>query len=119
MNVLAASIGFLSVGLTAVLVAVMSTSGGLERGGVVGIRTRATTSSDAAWAESHRVARPLLMSAGWSALAFAALLVAWEVADLSPRIAAVLAAAGLVEVLTLTIWGAVKGHHAALRVSTT
>lgn len=43
-----------------------SRTGTLERNGLVGIRTRATMASDAAWDAGHRAAAPALGAAAWA-----------------------------------------------------
>lgn len=57
-------------GLTAAL-ASMCGKGALPRNGAVGIRTRATKSSDEAWDAGHRAAVPLMRRSAWFGLVMA------------------------------------------------
>lgn len=43
----------------------MAAQGKLDRNGAVGIRTRHTQASDAAWQEGHTAALPLVYKIGW------------------------------------------------------
>ena len=62
-----------ALGLVLLAVAGAARSGGLERNGLVGIRTRSTRSSDRAWAAGHLAAAGALRTTGWLVLAAGAL----------------------------------------------
>lgn len=57
--------GLLTLALVLLAVASGARSGSLERNGLIGLRTRSTRSSDAAWAAGHRAAYGALRATGW------------------------------------------------------
>lgn len=81
---------------------------------VVGIRTKATMSSPAAWKLSHRVARPLLRRTVWTAVAGLSIqVIIGIVAGFGSVATAVAAPAALLAVLIALIYAAIKGNAAA------
>ena len=58
------------------LMAHMTRLGQLERNGVIGLRTKATKSSDRAWQVGHDAARPMLLLTSITAAATAVVLIA-------------------------------------------
>lgn len=93
--------------------------GSLARNGLVGFRTRATTSSDPAWEAGNAAALPVLRPAVVAALvAVAAAVVVALVAPPSAREGVGLAAvgAGYAAVLGLVVIGGVRADRAARAV---
>ncbi|WP_458683415.1 SdpI family protein [Prescottella equi] len=87
---------------------------GDEPNPVVGIRTKATMSSPAAWQLAHQVARPLLHRTVWTAIAGLSIqVVIGVVAGFGSVASAVAAPAVLLAVLIALIYAAIKGNAAA------
>ena len=97
-------------GLALIVVARLTGGGRLGRNRLVGIRTRATLTSDAAWAAAHRAAAPALSWAGATAMGIGVVL-----ATLRPSTGdtVALAIAGGVITLGLVAAGSAKGLRAA------
>lgn len=87
---------------------------GDEPNPVVGIRTKATMSSPAAWQLAHQVARPLLHRTVWTAIAGLSIQVMiGVVAGFGSVASAVAAPAVLLAVFIALIYAAIKGNAAA------
>lgn len=81
---------------------------------LVGIRTKATTSSPEAWRLAHRVARPLLRRTMWTAVVGLLVQVAaGAVAGFGSMVSVVAAALTCVATFVVLIAAAVRGHTAA------
>lgn len=95
------AIGNLTIALTCAVLAFLARRGGLPRSALVGIRTRSTLRSDAAWDAGHRAAVPVMVAMALSSAAHAAALVAVELLDLPEAAGHVLAVSGFVVALAL------------------
>lgn len=92
---MAVTVGVVDLGIAGLIAA-----GQLPRNGLVGIRTRSTRRSDAAWEAGHRAAAPTLRISGVAALVLVALalvmrLPGWEVSAVLSSIAAAVALVGV------------------------
>ena len=117
MNGLAAAVGvipaFVIVGLVVLLTTRAAARGDLVRGGLVGIRTRATTRSDAAWVVGHRAAeRP----ARWCALVCAAsavVVLGLALVGVSEQVVLIAAAVGGVAMVVMLLVATRRANTAA------
>jgi len=93
-------------------------SGRLERNSAVGIRTRATLSSDAAWLAGHRAAAGLPLAAALTGHAAGVLTLgtALLAGEGGAALATVLAAAGYLGVVGLVVAAAVAADREARRI---
>ncbi|MCA1185304.1 MULTISPECIES: SdpI family protein [unclassified Saccharopolyspora] len=95
----------------------LSSRGTLRRNHFVGIRTRATQASDAAWAAGHRAAEPRLLQAartGYAAGLLTAVITIAHVQGVLPLPVALVAPnAGLVLLLVFALHGTVLANRAA------
>jgi len=95
-------------------------AGTLRNNGVIGIRTKATRSSETAWQAGHSAAVPMMRVAyrlayGWFVLVLVLAVVLQAVVDES-FVPFVLTAVGLGVVLGVSLWAAVQAHRAAKAV---
>ncbi|MEU6128020.1 SdpI family protein [Saccharopolyspora sp. NPDC047091] len=99
------------------LVQRLSARGTLRRNNFVGIRTRATQASDAAWAAGHRAAEPRMLQAartGYAAGVLTAAATAAQVLGVVPLpVALAVPTLGLVLLLVFALHGAVVANRAA------
>ncbi|MEU4565113.1 SdpI family protein [Micromonospora sp. NPDC023956] len=79
-GLITALLGLLAVPLVCVGVTRAGANGQLERNGAVGIRTRDTQLSDAAWQAGHAAVLPVVTRTGWVGVVAAVLAVATHVA---------------------------------------
>ncbi|WP_034238772.1 SdpI family protein [Saccharomonospora iraqiensis] len=90
--------------------------GNLGRNFAVGLRTKVTLSSDAAWEAGHRAAGPWLVRAAWTGYAAGAtaavLAVARALTDTTPVIALVVPGAGMLAMLALIVLGCRRADSA-------
>lgn len=111
------SLGLLFVSVVVLLVRAAVVRGGLDRNGAVGIRTKATQRSDAAWDAGHRSAVPWLWASGLTGLVTGGggLVVAVLVAVLDRGSPALLAVPGVgyVAVVALLVRGGLAADAAA------
>lgn len=105
---------FLVVGLATVAVAVMAANGSLPRNRIVGMRTRATLASDAAWQAAHRASAWSLAAAGVISVALGLYLLVARPSR-STEAAVALAASGAL--LVLVVIGGVQAHRVARRTN--
>ncbi|WP_019813114.1 SdpI family protein [Saccharomonospora saliphila] len=96
-------------------------TGTLERNPALGIRTAATTSSDAAWRAGHVAAGPWLLAAARTGYGGGAvsgvLIVLVALGVLPPPIAMVVPASALVVMVVLLVLGTRRANRAARRVT--
>lgn len=98
--------------LVVILMMHLCANGTIPRGGLAGIRTGATTSSDAAWEAGHRAARPVAQVGNGIAAVLAAATLALS-GTVAPYLV-VLGAAVVVSLASVAI-GAVVAHWAAAK----
>lgn len=98
-----------------------SRTGSLTRNQFIGVRTRATLSSDEAWELGHHAAEPYLLRAanvGFAGAGVTALLAAWS--QTSPGVptwpALALSIIGFVASIVMLLLGATAAHAAAIEV---
>ncbi len=94
--VISAVWGLVVLAVLLVVVARAVHSGGLERNGLMGVRTKATMHCDECWRVGHRAAQPGLRRAGWVAAVAAVVCVG---------LAAVSSGRSWGEAVTLTAFG--------------
>ena len=111
-------------GASAIVVAVLTAaalvqftltrSGSLDRNALIGIRTSATLSSDAAWKAGHQAAQPaLLTTAVTGVVTLVAVLGLWFLVPTAATALAVVSATGLVVVAGLFVRVALSANKAA------
>ncbi|WP_433546063.1 SdpI family protein [Streptomyces sp. CA-294286] len=109
--------GLLWTGATVHLVKNHVAKGGLGRNAAIGIRTRATTSSDTAWEAGHAAAAPLLTATCRTAYAAGALtwvsVLVLVLSDSGTPVVVALPAGGTVAVLVLLSAAARRANAAA------
>jgi hypothetical protein len=105
---------FLVVGLAAAVAAVMAANGSLPRNRIVGMRTRATLASDAAWRAAHRASAWSVAAAGAISTALGLYLL---VAQPSRSTKAAVAIAASAALLVLVVIGGVQADRVARRTS--
>jgi len=104
----------LSMLLIAFVAGLMPRLVGDEPNSVVGIRTKATTSSPEAWQLAHQVARPFLLRTVWTAVAGLCMqVVIGVVAGFGSVASAVTATAVFLAVCIVLIYAGLKGNTAA------
>ncbi|MDF1705848.1 MAG: SdpI family protein [Aeromicrobium sp.] len=92
-----------------------SRAGTLERNALIGIRTRATMASDAAWAAGHHAAEPALRAAAWAC--GAAGLVGTVLAIVGTWLAGVAVGAGYGALLVMLVLATARASRAARATS--
>ena len=88
-----------------------SVHGGLDRNGLIGIRTRATMASDEAWRAGHRAAASSVGAAAWTS--GVAGLAGGVLAVAGSELAVALVAAGYAALIGFTVVAAVRAGRAA------
>lgn len=91
-----------------------SSHDGLERNGLIGIRTKATMASDEGWLAGHRAAAPTLTVAAWTCAV--AGLGGGVLAVVDSRLATVFVAAGYAALIALSALAAARASRAARAV---
>lgn len=119
---LAAGAGLLFLATVLHLVRSQIDSGSFDRNSAVGIRTRATRSSDAAWTAGHQAASPLLMATALTgyAVGLISLLVAigCMATDTQGAAPLIIALSGDAVVIALLAFATSKANRAARGVAT-
>ncbi|WP_315277574.1 SdpI family protein [Kocuria carniphila] len=110
-------LGLFMVGGAYLMVANQGAAGLITRNGAMGIRTKKTQSSDAAWDAAHYAAAPLVRTLGFVSLVFGAALVfsgvVWRQED-PPGITVLLFALGYGSVLLSNIPLVIKANAAVV-----
>ncbi|MEU8892904.1 SdpI family protein [Streptomyces sp. NPDC048442] len=113
-------VGLLTLGLLIQYVKNQVVSGSIQRNSAIGIRTKATMASDAAWAKGHAAAAPTLTATFLTAYAVGAISlvtgVVMMVSDGRNPAVLVLPLCGLVVVLGLLVAASVRANAAARAV---
>ncbi|MFE0589797.1 SdpI family protein [Micromonospora echinospora] len=104
--------GVVVVPLICVAVTRAGADGRLKRNGAVGIRTRDTQASDAAWQAGHAAALPVVTRTGWIAVGAFVLAVATHVAAGAPW-SVLVGLAGLTGELVVLVLASVTAGRAA------
>nr|WP_272923896.1 SdpI family protein [Streptomyces sp. SID3343] len=114
---LAFAVGLITLGAVIHYVKKQVASGSIQRNSAIGIRTKATMSSDNAWEAGHAAAAPLLTATYLTAYAAgaitAAITVAAKLSDIEKPAAIAIPVAGIAAVLALLSVSAVKANSAA------
>ncbi|MFJ8540773.1 SdpI family protein [Streptomyces sp. NPDC093586] len=117
---LAFGVGLTTLGVMVHYVKNQAASGRIQRNSAVGIRTKATMSSDGAWRTGHASAAPMLTVTFLTAYATGAISLAISLAltlnDAENPAVVIVPLAGLVVVLALLTAAAVKANSAARAV---
>ncbi|URM91147.1 SdpI family protein [Streptomyces sp. MRC013] len=113
-------LGLMALGVVIHYVKSKVASGGIQRNSVIGIRTKATMSSDSAWQAGHAAAAPMLTATFLTAYAMgvisSALGLTSTLGDAENPPVMVIAPGGLVVVLALLVIAAIKANSAARAV---
>ena len=113
-SAVSAAFGLVIVGVLSLTVCGSAVEGSIGRNAAVGIRTKETMKSDAAWLAGHRAADPVMTVTGWVALVLAAALVlSAVVAQQMPVIVAIVGVAGYAAVIV----GALRAKAVANRAA--
>lgn len=113
-SAVSAAFGLVIVGILSLTVCESAVEGSIGRNAAVGIRTKETMKSDAAWLAGHRAAHPVMAATGWVALVLAAALVlSAVVAQQVPVIVAIVGIAGYAAVIV----GALRAKAVANRAA--
>lgn len=111
-------LGLFIVGGSHLMVAKQGALGMIRRNGAIGIRTRKTQASDAAWDAAHRAAAPLMRTVGIASLIFGAALVVsglvWRQEN-PPAVTVILFALGYGVVFVSSVPIVLKANAAATR----
>ncbi|MEV0300770.1 MULTISPECIES: SdpI family protein [Streptomyces] len=110
-------VGLMTLGVMIHYVKSRVASGSIERNSTMGIRTKATMSSDRAWQAGHASATPMLTATFLTAYAMgavsSALGLAFTLGDVRNAAVIIVPSAGLVAVLALLTAAAIKANSAA------
>jgi hypothetical protein len=113
-------VGLLTLGLLIQYMKKQVASGNIQRNSAIGIRTKATMASDAAWARGHAASEPMLTATFLTAYAAGAISVAlgvvMMVADSGNPAVLIVPLCGLVVVLGLLVAASVTANSAARAV---
>jgi uncharacterized membrane protein len=113
-------VGLFTLGLLVQYLKNQVTSGGIQRNSAVGIRTKATMASDAAWEKGHAASAPMLTATFLTAYAAGAISVVLGVVMMvtdgrNPAVL-IIPVCGLVAVLGLLVAASVTANAAARAV---
>ena len=115
-------LGLFMTGGTYLMIAKQGALGLIGRNGAIGIRTRKTQASDAAWDAAHRAAAPLMRTVGIASLIFGVALVlsgfVWQ-QESPPAVTMVVFALGYGTVLASSVPITIKANAAATRAQAT
>ncbi|GAA4691078.1 hypothetical protein GCM10025781_04990 [Kocuria gwangalliensis] len=111
-------LGLFMIGGFHLMIAKQGALGLIGRNGAIGIRTRKTQASDAAWDAAHRAAAPLMRTVGIASLIFGAALVlsgfVWQQEN-PPAVTMIVFALGYGAVLVGSVPITIKANAAASR----
>lgn len=113
-------LGLMTLGVAIHCVKSKVASGGIQRNSAIGVRTKATMSSDSAWQAGHAAAAPMLTATFLTAYTMgvisSALGLTSTLIDAENSPAMVIPLGGLVVVLALLVISAIKANSAARAV---